>query len=168
MTSSIEASKRFFSYNILERGQRTHLFRCSPLTIMTIRACCHEATFSKTLAGVFFWCLFMYRNGTKNLKNLGRRFHDWKLVWSFCLIYRVKRVQNSQKKCDFPKLAQNPPKNRNAWTKCLSNHFGGCFARFLESVLRLGRSKCHFLALWAPRSKNGLQKPCETPPKMVG
>ena len=44
------------------------------------RACCHEATFSKTLAGVFFWCLFMYRNGTKNLKNLGRRFHEWKLV----------------------------------------------------------------------------------------
>ena len=36
MTSSKEASKRFFSYNILERGQRTHLFRCSLLTIMII------------------------------------------------------------------------------------------------------------------------------------
>ena len=50
------------------------------LSTMIIRACCHEATFSKTLAWVFFWCLFMYRNGTKNLKNLGRRFHEWKLV----------------------------------------------------------------------------------------
>ena len=49
-------------------------------THLPIRACCHEATFSKTLAGVFFWCLFMYRNGTKILKNLGRRFHEWKLV----------------------------------------------------------------------------------------
>ena len=45
-----------------------------------IRACCHEAIFSKTLAWVIFWCLFMYKNGTKFLKNLGRRFHDWKLV----------------------------------------------------------------------------------------
>ena len=25
--------------------------------------------------------------------------------------------------------------------------FGGCFARFLESSHRFGRSKCHFLAL---------------------
>ena len=29
---------------------------------------------------------------------------------------------------------------------CLLMYFGGCFARFLESVLRLGRLKCHFLA----------------------
>ena len=36
ITSSKEASKKFFSYNILEWGQRIHLFRCSPLTIMTI------------------------------------------------------------------------------------------------------------------------------------
>ena len=35
---------------------------------------------SKTLAWVFFCCLFMYRNGKKKLKNFGRRFHDWKLV----------------------------------------------------------------------------------------
>ena len=33
---------------------------------MTGRAYCHKAIFSKTLAWVFFWCLFMYRNGTKN------------------------------------------------------------------------------------------------------
>ena len=59
-----------------------------PLTSsrLLIRSCCHKAIFSKTLAGVFFWCLFIYRNGTKKLKNLGRRFHDWKLVWSFGLI----------------------------------------------------------------------------------
>ena len=30
------------------------------------------------------------------------------------------------------------PKMLNAWTKCPINHFGGCFARFLESVLRFG------------------------------
>ena len=44
--------------------------------MLYIRAYCHKAIFSKTLAWVFFWCLFMYRNGTKILKNLGRRFHD--------------------------------------------------------------------------------------------
>ena len=47
---------------------------------MHSRAYCHEAIVSKTLAWVFFCRLFMYRNGTKKLKNLGRRFHDWKLV----------------------------------------------------------------------------------------
>ena len=47
---------------------------------MSNRVCCHEAIFSKTLAWVFFCCLFMYRNGTKILKKIGRRFHDWKLV----------------------------------------------------------------------------------------
>ena len=44
-------------------------------------------------------------------------------------------------------MAWYSPKNGNAWTKCLPNHFGGCFARFLDSVLISGRSKCHFLAL---------------------
>ena len=47
---------------------------------MYTRVCCHETIFSKTLAWVFFCCLFMHRNGTKNLKKIGRRFHDWKLV----------------------------------------------------------------------------------------
>ena len=37
--------------------------------------------------------------------------------------------------------------NGNPWTKCLIHHFGGCFVRFLESFLRLGRSKSHFLSL---------------------
>ena len=77
---------------------------------MYVRACCHEATFSKTLAGVFFWCLFMYRNGTKNLKNLGRRFHEWKLVWSFGLIYSVKRVKNSEKNAIFQNWPKTHPK----------------------------------------------------------
>ena len=75
------------------------------------RACCHAATFSKTLAGVFFCCLFMFRNGTKKLKNLGRRFHEWKLVWSFGLIYRVKRVKNSVKNALFKNWLKTHPKN---------------------------------------------------------
>ena len=47
----------------------------------------------------------------------------------------------------FSKLTWYSPENGNAWPKCLRNHFGGGFARFLNSVLRFGRSKCHFLAL---------------------
>ena len=49
-------------------------------TMMTIRASHHEATFSMSLAWVFFWCLFMVRIDLKNLKNLGRSFHEWKMV----------------------------------------------------------------------------------------
>ena len=41
---------------------------------MVTRACCHEAIFFQNLSLGVFWCLFMYRNGTKHLKNLGRRF----------------------------------------------------------------------------------------------
>ena len=29
----------------------------------------------------------------------------------------------------------------------VKTHYGGCFSEFLESVLRFGRLKCHFLAL---------------------
>ena len=68
-----------------------------PLHLLHTRVCCHKAIFSKTLAWVVFCCSFMYRNSTKKLKNLGRRFHEWKLVWSFGLIYSVKRVKNSVK-----------------------------------------------------------------------
>ena len=81
---------------------------------LSSRACCHEATFSKTLAGVFFCCLFISRNGTKFLKNLGRRFHEWKLVWSFGLIYRVKRVKNSVKNAIFKNRLETHPKMLNA------------------------------------------------------
>ena len=44
------------------------------------RACCHEAIFSKTLAWVFFCCLFMHRNGIKSLKK--RDFS--KMLCHFC------------------------------------------------------------------------------------
>ena len=49
-----------------------------------VRACCQKAIFSKTLACVFFCCLFMYRNSTKNLKNLGQRSHDFYIAKSAC------------------------------------------------------------------------------------
>ena len=42
------------------------------------RACCREANFSKSLAWVFFWCLFMIRIGLKNFKTLSLILHDWK------------------------------------------------------------------------------------------
>ena len=38
---------------------------------LAIRVCRREEIFSKSLAWVFFWCLFMYRSDLKNLKNLG-------------------------------------------------------------------------------------------------
>ena len=41
---------------------------------MSIRACCREANFSKSLAWVFFWCLFMIRIGNKNPRD-----HIWQL-----------------------------------------------------------------------------------------
>ena len=50
------------------------------------RACHHEAFFSKSLAWVFFCCLFMFRNGLKKLKNLGQSFHDWKMVLKIMVI----------------------------------------------------------------------------------
>ena len=51
-----------------------------------IRACCREANFSKSLAWVFFWCLFMIRIGLKNFKTLSLILHDWKLVLKRILI----------------------------------------------------------------------------------
>ena len=63
-------------------------------------------------------------------------------VFVFWPFKGVKRA----KKYDFLKLAWYSPKNGNVWPKCLPDHFGGYFTRFLDSVLRLGRSKCHFLA----------------------
>ena len=56
-------------------------------------------------------------------------------------------AQNWPKNNKFWNSLNTRPKMVNAWNKCLPHHFGGCFARFLESVLRFGRSKCHFLAL---------------------
>ena len=66
------------------------------------RASHHEATFSKSLAWVFFWCLFMFRNDLKNLKNLGRSFHDWKMVLKITNPhYRVK-IQNCRRPMVWP------------------------------------------------------------------
>ena len=66
--------------------------------------------FSKTLAWVFFYCLFMYRNGTKNLKNLGQRFHEGKMVWNlplFCHFCRFcKFLTNGQNGGLEPKQSQ--------------------------------------------------------------
>ena len=54
----------------------------------------------------------------------------------------------SDKKCT---IFQNPPNSHPkmviAWNKCLIHHFGGCFARFLNSDLSFGPSKSHFLSL---------------------
>ena len=55
--------------------------------------------------------------------------------------------KNGQKYAIFKNWLDTCQKNGNAWPKCLPHYFGGCFARFLESVLRLGRSKGRFLAL---------------------
>ena len=44
----------------------------------------------------------------------------------------------------FFKLVWYSPKNGNAWTKCLPNHFGGCFARFLTPMLNLGAQNAIF------------------------
>ena len=38
------------------------------------RACCREVNFSKSLAWVFFWCLFMFRIGLKNFKKISLNF----------------------------------------------------------------------------------------------
>jgi hypothetical protein len=53
-------------------------------------------------------------------------------VFRFWPFNRVKRLQNDG---NYGTFGQIP------------NDFGGCFARFLDSVLRLGRSKCRFLAI---------------------
>ena len=73
----------------------------------------------------------------------------WPLAPHICfwVHHNGKGAPDGAKICNFQKLAWYSPENGNAWTKCLPHHFGGCFARFLESVLRFGRSKCHFLAL---------------------
>ena len=73
-----------------------------------------------------------------------------KCDFSFLAVLLGKRPQNGPKNAIFKNWPKIRPKVINAWIKCLVYHFGGCFAGFLESVLRFGRPKCHFLAL-----KNG-------------
>ena len=52
--------------------------------------------FPKAWAGCFFCCLFMYRNGTKKLKKIGRRFLGGKLVWKIGPVLMGKRRKNMQ------------------------------------------------------------------------
>ena len=73
-----------------DKKQRLPIGIHLPSTCLGSRACHHEAIFSKSLAWVFFCCLFMFRNGLKNLKNLGRCFHEWKMVWKMSVIWLGK------------------------------------------------------------------------------
>ena len=65
----------------------------------------------------------------------------------FCPFIGGKWLQNGAKNAIFQNWPKTRPKMINAWNKCLTNHLGGCFAWFLEPVLRFGRSKSHFLSL---------------------
>ena len=87
-------------------------------------------------------------------------------LFSFWPFKRVKQLQNASKNMIFKNWLDSRPKMLNAWSRCLIKHFGGCFARFLDSA-KVPVFKCQKMALRAPKSKNGLQKPCETPPQMV-
>ena len=56
---------------IIQTGQEMKLKQANWGNIWLIsRACHHKAIFSKSLAWVFFCCLFMYRIGLKNFKNI--------------------------------------------------------------------------------------------------
>ena len=60
------------------RAQQTAIQKGPPHHQLSSRACCREANFSKSLAWVFFWCLFMIRIGLKNFTTLSLILHDWK------------------------------------------------------------------------------------------
>ena len=47
-----------------------HCTSTSTSTALGNRACCREVNFSKSLAWVFFWCLFMFRIGLQIFKNV--------------------------------------------------------------------------------------------------
>ena len=68
------------SYIHLGQVTRFEKRKASLAPTLVSRACCHEVIFSKILAWVFFWCLFMFRIGLKNFKNLSLIFHEGKLV----------------------------------------------------------------------------------------
>ena len=67
-----------------------------------------------------------------------------------------KRRKNDRKYAIFQNSFHARPKMLNAWNKCLVYHLGGCFARFLNSVLSFGRSKSHFLS----REKGHFRQKC--------
>ena len=114
---------------------------------------------------VDIWVMhFHFRASIKPiLKNLGRRFHDWKLVFKNWLKTH-------------PKSETHDP---NVYTTILGGVSRGFWTPFLDRGARnaiflnvktgtFGVFTCQKMALRAPRSKNGVQKPRETPPKMVG
>ena len=76
---------------------------------------------------------------------------SWKMfVFGPFLVLGLSRGKTTPKQstiCNFSKLAWYALKNGNTWTKCIFHHFGRCFARFLESALRFGHLKSHFLSL---------------------
>ena len=49
-----------------------------------------------------------------------------------------KRRKNDRKYAIFQNSPNARPKMLNVWNKCLVHHLGGCFARFLNSVLSFG------------------------------
>ena len=57
-----------------------------------------------------------------------------------------KRRKNDWKYAIFQNSSNARSKMLNAWNECLVHHFGGCFARFFNSVFSFGRSKSCFLS----------------------
>ena len=80
----------------------------------------------------YFWLISKFRPSSGQITFFGRLAGKRGL----------KRSKNS--------IFQNPlitrPNMLNAWNKCLPHHFGGCFARFSDSVGWFRRSKSYFLA----------------------
>ena len=103
-----------------------------------------KLTFS-TLSGIFIWS-YMVVNRNKSYFWLISKFRpsSGQITFRGRLAGKMglKRSQNW--------IFQNPlntrPNMLNAWNKCLPHHFGGCFARFSDSVGWSRRSKSHFLA----------------------
>ena len=89
----------------------------------------------------------MYSNGTKKLKNLGRRFHEWKLVWSFGLIYSVKRVKNSEKNATFQNWLKVHPKTETHEPNVYPTILGGVSQGFWSPFLDWGAGSAIFLHL---------------------
>ena len=125
----------------------------------------HKISHSKLLMGDML-CLYV-GDPWKNFRFLslfltGCATHLWRGTILPCC--NGKRAPGRPKISNFQKLAWYSPENRNAWTKCLPHHFGGCFARFFESVLRFGRSACHFRSARSPFPITTGQN--RTPPQM--
>ena len=82
--------------------------------------------FPKPKLGYFFAAFLCTEIAQTNLKNLGRSFHESKLVWIFGLIYRVKRVKNSEKK-RFSKIGLKPTQKPEHMNQMSTKSFWGVF-----------------------------------------